>query len=175
MAGEEGKSKTGRRKSRKLNYFFINGLLHKSLHINRGTDTITAWCYPEHRRIAYTYSDVLRRKENAFTTMEVSKIINRGRLTLEHAIMNGDIEPPQYTYGLNEHKRKYKHMWSEKNILELHAFLSTVHVGRKRKDGLITPMRLPTTREIRAICRQQEIIYVKRDGQFIPTFSAEDM
>lgn len=175
MASEAGAGKNERRKSRKLTYFYLNGNLHRSLHINRGTDTITTWCYPEHRRVAYTYSDVLRRREFAFTTSEVGKMLSRGRTTIEGAIIRGDIEAPQYTYGLNENKKKFKYMWSEKDILGLHAFLSTQHRGRPRKDGLITPQRLPSAREVRAMCRQQEIVYVKRDGQFIPTFNAENM
>lgn len=175
MASERGTATAqgvGPRK-RTLNYFFLNGNLHKKLHINRGADIITAWCYPEHRRVAYTYSDTLRRKDNAFTTMQVSKMVNRGRLTLEHAILNGEIESPQHTYGLNERKNKFKYMWHEKDIIALHAFLSTVHKGRPRKDGLITPMSLPTVRELRALIRHNEIMYVKRGDKYVPVWDAE--
>lgn len=175
MADEKGKTKNGSRKPRPLNYFYINDYLHKKLHINRGADQITTWCYPLHKRVAYTYSDVKKRMQPAFTTQEAAKMLNRGRLTLEHAILDGDIEPPQYTYGLNEDKKKYKYMWSEENILEAHAYLSTVHKGRPRLDGLITPMRLPTERELRAIIRQREILYVKVGDEFRPVWEAEDM
>lgn len=175
MATEDGNRKNGRRRSKRLNYFYLNGLLHKSLHINRGADQITTWCYPLSKRVAYTYSDVKKRKEPAYTTQEVGKMLNRGRLTLERAILDGDIEEPQYTYGLNEHKRKFKYMWSEDNILEAHAFLSTVHRGRPRKDGLVTPAKLPTVRELRAVIRQEEILYVRdNDGNFRPVWRAED-
>lgn len=176
-AGENASRESGKpvkKKRRPLSYFYLNGLLHKSLHISRGADTITAWCYPEHRRIAYTYSDVLKRKENAFTTAEVCKMVQRRRGTVENAILEGHIEEPQSTYGLSS-GIKFKYMWAEKDIMALHAYLSTVHFGRPRKDGLITPMRLPTARELRAMVRHNEIMYVKRDGKFIPTFDAEDM
>lgn len=175
MAGKTGTAPHGRRKSKPLNYFYLNENLHKRLHINRGADTIMTWCYPLHKRVAYTYSDVKRRMEPAYTTKEVGLMLNRGRLTLEHAILNGDIEAPQFTYGLNEHKRKFKYMWHEKNILEAHAYLSTVHRGRPRNDGLITPARLPTVRELRAMIRQEDILYVRDpDGTFRPVWKAED-
>lgn len=157
-----------------LRYFYLNGNLHKKLHINRGIDQITTWCYPLAKRIAYSYTDVKKRKEPAFTTKEVTKMLNRNRVVLEEAIMYGNIERPQFTYGLDENRKMCKYMWSEKNILEMHAFLSTVHRGRPRKDGLVTPQRLPTVRELRAIIRNDEVLYVKVGDEFKPVWQAED-
>lgn len=183
MVSADGKKKDGGRKSKPLNYFFLNvwdeesqsnkDKLHKKLHINRGADTITAWCYPDHRRVAYAYSYVVQNKKPAFTGNEVAKMLQRTKLTLERAILEGAINAPQFTYGLNEDKKKYKYMWNEKDILEAHAYFSTVHRGRVRKDGLITPQRLPTTRELRAMIRQEDILYVRgEDGVFRPTWAA---
>lgn len=175
MANEAGSGANGRRRSRKLNYFYLNKNLHKSLHINRGADTITTWCYPLHKRVAYTYSDVKKFKEPAFTTQDVCAMLMRTRKVIEEAILDGNITPPQYTYGLNEHKRKFKYMWHEDNILEAHAFLSTIHRGRPRKDGLVTPQKLPTVRELRAMIRQEQIFYVRGDdGEFRPVWRAPD-
>lgn len=173
MADKDGATKNGRRKSRPLNYFYLNGKLHKKLHINRGADTITTWCYPDHRRVAYTYSDVLLNKEPAYTLQEVGKMLNRRPDTIERAILEGNIVAPQYTYGLDENKHKYKYMWHESDIIAAHEYFSQVHKGRPRKDGLITPMHLPTLRELRAIIRQQNILYVRdEDGSFRPTWQA---
>lgn len=163
-----------KKKRRKLNYFFINGDIHKSLHINRGTDVIIAWSYPQHKRIGYTYSDVRRRMEPAFTTVQAGRMVQRKRVTLERAILAGHIERPQYTYGLDEHQRMSAYMWSEANIMELHSYLMTIHRGRPRFDGLITPQRLPSARELRAMVHQNEILYVKQGDEFVPTFEAEN-
>lgn len=182
MASEAGTSKNVRKKPRTLNYFYLDGeldgkmkpLLHKKLHINRGADTITAWCYPLYKRVTYTYSDVLRLKGPAFTTQETAKMLMRGRQTIERAIIAGDIAAPQMTYGLDENRNPFKYMWSERDILDAHAFLSTVSVGRPRKDGLPTPKRLPTVRELRAMMRDEEILYVKQGDSFLPTWRAEN-
>jgi len=171
VADKARSNKTARKRSNKLNYFYLNDLLHKRLHINRGADVITTWCYPLHKRVVYTYSDVKINKQPAFTTKEVCEMVNRGRLTLENAIHNGNIEAPQYTYGLDENKNKFKYMWSEKNIMELHAYLSSVHRGRPRKDGMVTPQKLPTARELRAMIRQETVFYVRDEsGEFRPTW-----
>jgi hypothetical protein len=164
-----------RSKSKALNYFYLDDMLHKRLHINRSADKIVAWCYPLEKRVAYTYSDTRRRLAPAFTTQEVCLMINRKRGTIEAALVNGNIEAPQFTYGLNEHKRKYKYMWSEKNVLELHAYLSTVHYGRPRRDGLVNPAPMPSARELRAMMRQEQILHVKNDdGEFVPVWKSPD-
>lgn len=179
MASQEGKRTTGRKRSRKLNYFFLDvadlgPTLHKSLHINRGGDIITAWSYPQRKRVGYTYSDVRRRMETAFTTKQVSEMVNRSRVTIENAILEGAIEEPQYTYGINEVQKKYKYMWHEKNIMALHTYLSSVHRGRPRKDGLITASNLPNSRELRAMIHQKPVMgYLDEDGKFVPTWQAQ--
>lgn len=89
--------------------------------------------------------------------------------------MYGEISMPQYTYALDDpDKKKYKHMWAEKNIMELHDYLSTRHRGRPRNDGLIIPQAMPSKRELRAMIRQEEIFYVKDGDEFKPIWRAPD-
>lgn len=185
MAREERAGKNARKKSRRkpLKYFYLDGklvedgptipLLHKKLHINRSADIITTWCYPMHKRVAYTYSSVLAKKKPAFTGREVYVMLNRSRVSVENAIIRGDIEPPQKTYGIDEHKRGYAYYWSEKDVLAAHAYFSTVHRGRPRKDGLINASGLPTARELRAMMHDENILYVKQGDTFLPTWRAE--
>ena len=181
MAGANGTATNVRRKPRKLNYFYLDAagrgpMLHRRLHINRGADQITTWCYPLHKRVAYTYSDVKKNMDPAFTTQEVAKMLNRRRETVERAILNGYVEEPQHAYTLDENKRKFKYMWHESNIMELHKHFSSMHKGRPRKDGLVTPQKLLTARELRALVRNQEILYIRTDdGEFRPVWDAEDM
>jgi hypothetical protein len=185
VAKSDGKRENARPKSRKLNYFFLDGkleengpvipLLHKSLHINRGADKIMTWCYPLGKRVTYTYSDVKKRKAPAFTTTEVGKMLMRHPERIEIGIKQGFIPRPQHTYGLNEHRRMYKYMWSEKDILNAHEYLSSVHRGRPRNDGRITPQRLPTVRELRAMIRQEPLLHVEvSPGEFRPVWKAPD-
>lgn len=173
-------SNNPKKKYKRLRYFFLEReghgpLLHRSLFINRGADQIVTWCYPLKQRIVYTYSDVKKRKETAFTTKQTGEMIMRSRIQLERAILNGNIEMPQYSYSLDERMRKKQYWWHESNIMEAHAYFSTVHRGRPRKDGQITPQRLPTPRELRAQIRQDEILYVRtEDGSFIPSWKASN-
>lgn len=180
MDSQKGNSK-GNRSNKRLTYFFLNGDLHKKIHINRGADLITAWNYPQHKRVGYSYSDVKRNGERGFKTSEAARMLRRTRLTLEHAIMNGDIEAPQKTYGIasfdgvKSKGEPYQYIWSEDDVMAMHAFLCTVHKGRPRNDGLVTPWNLPTAREVRAMINQEVVLYVKNDkGDFVPTWEAEN-
>jgi hypothetical protein len=101
-------------------------------------------------------------------------MINRHRVTLENAILDGVIERPQYTYNI-ESKRIHKYMLREEQVLMLHNYFSELHHGNARSDKLITPWPpLPTARELRAMMRHGEVYYVKTDEGFKPTWKAGD-
>lgn len=171
MANSQGNGQ--RKRYRPLKYLYLNGELHKVLHINRPEDIITLWSYPSEKRVGYTYSDVKKRMEKAFTTTEAAAMLQRHKMTLQRAIDAGEIEPPQFTYGLTEQRKKFQYMWNEKDIMAMHAVLASKHNGKPRKDGLITPQKLPTVRELRAMIRHNAIFYVKTDEGFVPTWDAE--
>jgi hypothetical protein len=165
---------TGRKKTKKLNYFFYHGNLHKKIHISRGADIITAWDYPAGKMCKHIYSDVRKNGERAFYTREVAEMVGRRRLALELAILEGKIQPPQHSYGLDGERKKYAYFWSEKDIMELHAHFVNIHRGRPRQDGMVTTQGLPTAAELRAMIRQNTILYVQKDdGTFVPTWQAE--
>ena len=167
-------TKKGRKRA-SLKYFYLNGELHKRLHIHRGADQITTWNYPKEKRVVYTYSDVKRNQRPCFTTAEVAEMISRAHDTILDVIMRGEFDPPQYTYGLTELRQKFQYMWSEEDIMNLHAYFSSIHKGRPRNDGKITPAYLPSPRELRAMINQEEVLYVKSDdGEFIPAWRAQD-
>lgn len=163
-----------RKKPRKkpLNYFFYRGDLHKKIHIHRPNDTITAWNYPKGIMQQYVYSDVRKNGEQAFSTNQVCDLINRKERILNKYINEGMIRRPQITYSL-ENRNEHAYYWSEKDIMDLHAFLSTQHYGRPRKDGKITPKDMPSASELRAMIRQGTVLYVKVGDEFIPTWRAE--
>lgn len=161
-------------KKKPLRYFFFGGDLHKKIHINRGADIITAWNYPKGKAVKLSYTDVKRNGEKAFTSIQVQQMIGRKRKAIEDAIKNGMIPAPQKSYSIDSNRNPFAYFWCEKDIMGLHAYLSTVHRGRPRKDGMVTPAKLPTVAELRAMIRQGTVFYVKdSDGNFIPTWDAE--
>lgn len=159
-------------KTKPLRYFFYRGDLCKKIHIHRPDDIITAWNYPKGRLEKYVYSDVRRSGEQAFSTNQVGQMIGRNQRTIKNMIAAGIIRKPQTTYGLDENRNEYAYYWCEKDIMDLHDALKSIHVGRPRIDGRITPKAMPTATELRAMIRQGTVFYVKVGDEFIPTWRA---
>lgn len=162
-------------KTTPLRYFFYRGDLHKKIHINRVNDIVVAWNYPRAKAERYIYSDVRRNGGQAFTTKQVGQMVNRSRTTIKNAINDGMVPCPQRTYGLDAERNGYAYYWSEKDIMVLHDYLKSIHFGRPRKDGLVTPRQMPTASELRAMIRQGTVFYVKQGDEFIPTWRAENI
>jgi hypothetical protein len=158
--------------SKRIGYFFVNGLLHKTLNVNRGQDLITAWCYSEKRRVSYVWSDTQKNLEKAYTITQVADMLGRHRMTIDKYIRNGYIRTPQRTYIIDGKFDKLgKYMFSERDILDLHEYFCSVSVGRPRKDGVINSLNLPTRSELKAALKTASVLYIKNDeGDFVPVW-----
>jgi len=152
-------------------YFFLGGILHKHLHIDKGADLITAWNYSEHKRSAYPWSETKKRMTPAYRTGQVVELLNRSRVSLEKAILRGDIRKPPQPYTLDERRRPGTFRWNDTLVMEARDYFAGQHMGFPRKDGLITAKPIPTRAELRAMMEHGTVTYVKTSaGEFIPTF-----
>lgn len=178
MAMENGKTPRQRRnrKFAGIRYFFLNGDLHKVLSVTRAQDLVVCWNFPEGKRVGYSWSDVKKRHGKAFKMQEVSKMIGRHRTNIERDILAGNIKTPQRIYTLNGKKRPLYYYFSEENVFDLHDYLLTVHVGRPRSDGKITPRAdLPSKAELRAMMKHDIVTYIKTEqGEFVPVWKEQD-
>lgn len=160
---------------KRVRYFYLNQDLHRVLRIVRPEDFVEAWCYREERVVGYVWSDVRKNMQRAFTLQQVSAMIGRHRVQLQTYILNGDIKSPQRIYTLDGDKKPGKYFMSESDVLALHDYLLTVHVGRPRNDGKITPGKMPTKAELRAMMKHDVVTGVMRPGgEFVPTWKEVD-
>lgn len=178
MALENGTKPRQRRnrKSSRLRYFYLNGDLHKVLSVTRAEDLVVCWNFPQGKRVGYVWSDVKRRHDRAFKMQEVSSMIGRHRTNIERDILAGNIKAPQRSYTLDGKRRPLYYFFTEENVFDLHDYLLTVHVGRPRSDGKITPRRdLPSKAELRAMMKHDIVTYIKTDsGEFVPVWKEQD-
>ncbi|AVD99250.1 helix-turn-helix DNA binding domain protein [Streptomyces phage BillNye] len=149
--------------------------MHRVLSINRAQDLVVTWVFKEGKRRAYVWSDARKRLEKAFTMKQVGQMVNRHRVNIEKYILEGKIRAPERIYTLDGNKTPGKYMFSEKDVFELHDYLLTVHIGRPRKDGKITPGRMPSRAELRAMMQHDTTVYIKAaDGTFTPVWKEID-
>jgi hypothetical protein len=158
--------KNGRSTRKKFVYFFINGQIHKVLRSSRSKDELVAWNYLEKKRVLYSYSQVEKNMQNAYTLTQVAKILCKHRVTIQDYILDGKIRSPQKVYPISnpDHENWSKYMFSESDILDLHQFI--LDAGHSSE--------IPSKPELLAILKNNLILYTKtEDGKFVPVWKAE--
>jgi hypothetical protein len=153
-------------KPKVLRYFFLNGKIHKVIRSSRAKDELVAWCYPDKKRVMYSYSDAKKNMEKAYPVAQVAEFLNRHRVTIQDYILDGKIPAPSkiYPIGDPDNKEWYQYMFSEKDILGLHEFL--LESGHSSE--------LPSRAELKALLKTSFILYTKtEEGKFIPVWKAE--
>lgn len=154
--------RTGTRK--KLLYFFLNNKIHKVIKLSRAKDELVAWCYPDKKRVLYSYSQVQKYKENAYSIKEAGLLLNKHKVTIEEYILNGKIKIPQKVYPIsNPESSWFKFMLSESDILDIHQYI--VDVGYSKD--------VPSKAELTALFKHNIILYTKTDSGFVPVWKAE--
>ena len=158
-----GKKRTAARK--KFLYFFLNGKVHKILKKSRARDELIAWCYPEKKRVLYSYSQVEKNMQNAYTTKETAELLNKHKVTIEEYILQGKVKEPQRVYPIgNPDSTWNKFMFSESDILDIHQFI--IDTGYSKN--------VPSRAELQALLKHNMILYTKtEEGRFVPVWKAE--
>ena len=151
--------------SKNFLYFFINNKIHKVLKRSRARDELIAWCYPDKKRVLYSYALVEKGMENAYSIQQASKFLNRHKVTIENYILDGKIKQPQVVYPISNPESTWnKYMLSESDILDIHQFI--LDAGYLRD--------LPSKAELLALLKHNMILYTKdSEGKFIPVWKAE--
>jgi len=124
-----------------------------------------AWSYLDKKRIWYSYAQVDKHMERAYSVIEAGKLLGRHRVTIEEYILQGKIKQPQKVYPISNPESVWsKYMLSESDILDIHQFI--IDAGHIRD--------LPSRSELQALLKHNLILYTKtNDGKFVPVWKAE--
>jgi hypothetical protein len=150
---------------KKFLYFFLNDKIHKVLRSSRARDEVVAWCYPDKKRVLYSYALVEKNMQKAYSVKEAGDLLNRHKVTIEEYILQGKIKQPQKVYPISNPESAWsKFMFSESDILDIHQFI--LDAGYIRD--------LPSRAELQALLKHNMILYTKtKDGSFVPVWKAE--
>jgi hypothetical protein len=153
-------------KSKSLRYFFLNDKIHKVLKASRSKDEMIAWCYPDKKRVMYSYSQVKKNMETAYTVVEVAYMLNKHRVTIQEYILNEKVATPQkiYPIGQPDSENWSQYMFNQKNILDIHEHI--LDSGHSKE--------IPSKAELQALLKNNLILYTKtEEGKFVPVWKAE--
>ena len=153
-------------KSKSLRYFFLNDKIHKVLKSSRSKDEMIAWCYPDKKRVMYSYSQVKKNMETAYTVVEVASMLNKHRVTIQEYILDEKVSTPQkiYPIGQPDSENWSQYMFNQKNILDIHQHI--LDSGHSKE--------IPSKAELQALLKNNLILYTKtEEGKFVPVWKAE--
>lgn len=156
----------GKIKSKSLRYFFLDGKIHKTLNSSRAKDQITAWCYPDKKRVMYNLSQVKKYSKTAYTLKEAARLLNKHKITIEDYILEGKIKQPHKIYPISnpESSRWSMYMLEESDILQIHEYII--------EDGYAKTT--PSRTELLALLKNNLILYTKtEEGSFVPVWKAD--
>jgi len=150
---------------KKLLYFFLNEKIHKVIKSSKAKDELIAWCYPDKKRVMYSYSQVKNNMSGAYSVIQVAKMLNRTRVSIQRYILDGKISQPQKLYSIGNPDGPWsKIMLSESDIYQLHQFV--LEAGYTKD--------FPSRAELTALLKHNLILYTKtEEGNFVPIWKAE--
>jgi hypothetical protein len=153
-------------KPKVLRYFFLNDKVHKVLSSSRSKDELIAWCYPDKKRMLYSYSQVKKNMESAYSIVQVASMLNKHRVTIQDYILEGKVMSPAKIYPISspESESWSKYMFNQKNILDIHQhILDSGHSSE-----------VPSKAELQGLLKNNFILYTKtEEGKFVPVWKAE--
>lgn len=146
--------------------------------ISKSQNIVYAYNYPKKQEVTILLSDWRRRKEKAFSTMDVGRLLNRNRSTMHRYIETGAIkEPyriiPEKGWGVKPSGRGPKgYFWSETEVYNLHELCLSVPQGKPRKDGKhVSSSTLPTKAQLKSMIGSGIVTYVQNSkGEFVPAW-----
>ena len=153
--------------------FFINNKLIRFISANRGNNIVYLYNITDAKEQTMLYSDFKKHRKRAYTVIDTARLLNRSANQIRMHIKDGNIKPPMGILpgGVRSHTRKS--YYSEDDIFEIRNFLSTVHIGRPRKDGRVSNSML-TEQELRAKMGDALVLYTRtKDGEFIPVWAEQ--
>lgn len=152
--------------------WFLDGDLVRITHSSRASGIVTLYNCTKDCNMTTTMVEFKRKRRRAFTVMETAKLLNYHRKSIPRLVKRGFLPPPvgELPGGVTAfHHLSY---YSEDHIWEARNLMAQTHMGRARKDGLVTNNKTPTEQELRYAMGDGLIYYVKdENGRFIPIFS----
>lgn len=152
--------------------WFLDGDLVRITHSSRAQGIVTLWNCTKAIQMTMTMVEFRKKRRRAFTVMEAAKLLNYHRKSIPRLVKRGFLPKPIGELPGGETAFHYLSYYSEDHIWESRNLMAQTHMGRERKDGLITNNKTPTEQELRYAMGDGMIYYVKdENGKFIPVFS----
>lgn len=151
--------------------FFLDGDLVKLIHSNKASNIVEFYNVNKGKNQSMLYSDFKKHRKRAYSVANAARLLNRSRLQFGKYIASGLIPAPIGDSIGGERGLRIKSYYSEDHLFEIREIMTTIHHGRPRNDGKISPRNVPSEQDLRSKMGDAIMLYTRTsDGRFIPTW-----
>ena len=152
--------------------WFLNKDLVRVHHINRSNGIMSIYNITQDRLESCLISDFKKHRERAYTVGETADLVNRHKKYMPSLMKRGIIPFPTGSQKGGARGWQVRSYYSESQIFEIRDILATYHIGRPRKDKLVTNGITPTKQELTRRIGDGILTYTRtEDGRFVPVWS----
>jgi hypothetical protein len=152
--------------------WFLNGNLVRVHHLNKSNGIMSVYNITKDQLESCLISDFKRNRERAYTVGETAQLVNRHKKYLPNLMKRGIIPHPTGSQKGGATGWQVRSYYSESQVRDIRDILASYHMGRPRKDKLITNDITPSPQELTRRMGDGILTYTRtEDGRFIPVWS----
>jgi hypothetical protein len=152
--------------------WFLNGDLVRVYHLNRSNGIMSVYNIVKDQIESCLISDFKRNRERAYTVGETADLVNRHKKYMPSLMERGVIPEPTGSQKGGARGWQVRSYYSESQVRVIRDILASYHMGRPRKDKLITNDITPSVQELTRRMGDGILTYTRTsDGDFIPVWT----
>ena len=152
--------------------WFLNGDLVRIHHYNKSNGIMSVYNITKDQIESCLINDFKTKRERAYTVGETADLVNRHKKYMPSLMKRGVIPFPTGSQKGGARGWQVRSYYSESQVKEIRDILATYHIGRPRKDNLITNNMTPTSQELTRRMGDGILTYTRtEDGRYIPVWS----
>ena len=152
--------------------WFLNKDLVRVHHLNKSNGIMSVYNIVKDQIESCLISDFRKNRERCYTVGETAILVNRHKKYMPSLMKRGVIPHPTGSQKGGSTGWQVRSYYSESQVKEIRDILATYHMGRPRKDNLITNDITPTRQELTRRMGDGILTYIKtEDGRFIPVWN----
>jgi hypothetical protein len=152
--------------------WFLNGDLVRVHHLNRSNGIMSVYNITKDRIESCLIQDFKQKRERAYTVGETADLVNRHKKYMPSLMKRGIIPFPTGSQKGGARGWQVRSYYSESQVWAIRDILATYHIGRPRKDKLITNDITPSPQELTRRMGDGILTYTRtEDGRFIPVWN----
>jgi hypothetical protein len=152
--------------------WFLNGDLVRIHHLNKSNGIMSVFNIIKDQIESCLISDFKKNRERAYTVGQTAQLVNRHKKYLPNLMKRGIIPFPTGSQKGGQTGWQVRSYYSESQVRAIRDILASYHMGRPRKDKLITNDITPSSQELTRRMGDGILTYTRtEDGRFIPIWS----